>query len=91
MSYLTQATIADDPFMQSRVTQCAAQQGVTDDPDLWARTNRHTWAAAPSWDAVWESALVAHPEEGYDPGADGSVITDGMILSQVQAMLAEPG
>ena len=62
------------------------------DPDMWSSQWKRYWSAAPGWDAAWESALVAHPpEEGepeYDPGADPAVITDGMILSQVQAMLA---
>ena len=91
MSYLNQAEIAANSFMLSRVAQSAAQEGEPD-PDGWTQTNRRIWAAAPDWDAAWASALAAHendpPEEFYDPGADEAVITDQMILGQVQAMRA---
>jgi hypothetical protein len=87
MSYLTQDEIANNEAMKARVAQCAAQQLIPD-VDRWTYENRRTWAAAPGWDAAWESALVAHPEPDYDPGSDAAVITDGMILSQVQAMMA---
>lgn len=86
--YLTQAKISESQSMKSRVAQAAAQQAAPGDPDTWTFATRRYWAAAPGWDAAWESALVAHPEDDYDPGADESVITDGMILSQVQSMLS---
>jgi len=57
------------------------------DPDRWTLEKRRVWAAAPGWDAAWESARVSHPEPDYDPGTDGGVITDGQILAQVQSML----
>lgn len=91
MSYLDQSEIAANQAMLARVAQCAAQQGEAN-PDGWAHEHRRTWASAPGWDAAWASALAGHPPvEGettlYDPGSDEAVITDGMILSQVQAML----
>lgn len=87
MSYLTQDTISFNAAMYGRITMAAADEGVHD-PDSWAASNRRTWAAAPGWDAAWESSLAGHPNDpAYDPGADEAVITDGMILSQVQAML----
>ena len=85
MSYLTQSAIAGNGTMVSRVAQAAAEQHISS-PDAWAQENRRTWAAAPGWDDAWESAKVSHPEPEYDPGADESVITDGQILAQVQAM-----
>lgn len=88
MTYLVQSHIAANTAMNQRLAQCAAQEGMRDNPDAWAQINSRTWAASPGWDAAWESALVAHPEEDYDPGADEAVITDSMILSQVQLMLA---
>lgn len=84
--YLTQGLIAADPAMNTRVAQAAAQEGVTDaalDPDWWTTQWRRVWAAAPGWDAAWESALAAGNPA---PGSDPAVITDGEILSQVQAM-----
>jgi len=86
MSYLTQSTISVDPTMIIRVTQCAACEAIHQ-PDAWARSNGPIWAAAPGWDAAWESALVAHKnDDDYQPGADETVITDIMILTQVQLM-----
>jgi hypothetical protein len=99
MSYLTQNEIAGNSAMVSRVAQCAAQEDVPE-PDVWTQQNRRDWAAAPGWDAAWESARASHPEpdpgEGpvgapYDPGADEAVITDAQILAQVQGMQTGPG
>jgi hypothetical protein len=86
MSYLEQDAIAGSPSMMSRVAQCAAQQAVPD-ADVWASVNRRAWAASPGWDAAWASSLASHPDGGFDPGRDEAVITDGMILAQVQAMI----
>ena len=97
MSYLTQSAIASNGWMTQRVAQCATEQGQADS-DNWTQTNRRIWAAAPGWDEAWEYAVNTHPPEPpdpenpvipppYDPGQDEGVITDGMILSQVQAML----
>lgn len=88
MSYLTQNEIAGSPSMLNRVAQAAASEGVDGDPDTWAYANRRHWAASPGWDAAWESAEAADIE---DPGADPAVITDPMILSQVQSMLGPSG
>lgn len=89
--FLTQSTIADDPYMKLRVSSCAAQQGVTDagiDPDLWTHEWRRVWAASPSWDDQWESALAnAENPPGYAPGMDPACITDAQILAQVQSMM----
>jgi len=100
MSYLTQNEIAQNIAMQNRVAQAVAGEGIpvitgeTANPDAWTVENRRTWAAAPGWADAWESAKVSHPPDpdappgtGYDPGADEAVITDGQILSQIQAML----
>lgn len=89
MTYLTQSIIADDPYMRLRVASAAAQEGCTDngiDPDVWTLDWRRVWASAPSWDLAWESAIAASPPVA-DPGKDAGVITDGMITSQIQAMM----
>lgn len=86
MSYLNQAEIAEDSWMIKRVSQCATQENI-EDADTWVLTNRRVWAAAPGWDAAWSSARASHPDDvQYNPGADEAVITDEMILSQVQLM-----
>lgn len=99
MSYLDQSEIAADPFMSQRVAQCAAQQGQKE-PDVWTHENRREWAAAPGWDEAWNYAQSTHPapipdpenpQPPYNPGADEAVITDQMILAQVQAMLGVGG
>ena len=95
MSYLDQSVIASNQAMTERVAQCATQEGQTD-ADTWTHDNRRAWASAPGWDAAWASALASHPTPVppepftgvYDPGSDEAVITDSMILSQVQSMLA---
>lgn len=88
MSYLTQNAIASNSGMLWRVAQAAAEENAPGGPDAWTQENRRFWAAAPGWDDAWESALVANPEA--DPGLNEAVITDGMILSQVQSMLNNP-
>lgn len=90
MSYLTQSIIADDPYMRLRIASCAAQQGCAEDrgidPDAWTLEWRRDWAAAPGWDAAWESSQAQNPPL-ESPGSDPGVITDGQILSQVQSMM----
>lgn len=88
MSYLNQDEIGGNQAMMARVAQAAAEEG-NEDPDGWMFANRRFWASAPGWDDAWASAKVSHPGEDppYDPGRDEAVITDGMILAQVQAMM----
>jgi len=88
MSYLIQNEIAENRAMSNRVAQAAAQEQISSDPDRWAYENRRTWAAAPGWSDAWESAKVTDPDS--DPGLNEAVITDPMILSQVQAMAPVP-
>jgi hypothetical protein len=72
--------------MYNRVAQAAATEGFSD-PDSWTAAHRRTWAASPGWDSAWESAYASHPDDpDYQPGTDEAVITDGMILSAVQAI-----
>lgn len=88
MTFLVQSETAGNPSMLARVAQCVAQQGEPE-ADAWALLHRRTWAAAPGWDDAWASAQASHADDPvYDPGADEAVITDAMILSQIQAMLA---
>lgn len=90
MGYLTQNTIANNGYMFGRISQAAAEEGLAN-PEGWTSDNRRKWAAAPGWDDAWESAMVSHPEDPeYDPGRDEAVITDGMILAQVQSMNPPP-
>lgn len=91
MSYLTQNEIANSTAMLARVAQAAAEENLGSDPDRWTYENRRDWASAPGWDDAWESYRASHPDEPeLDPGLDEGVITDGMILSQVQSMVVPP-
>jgi hypothetical protein len=91
VSYLTQNDIANNSAMMNRVAQAATQEAIAADNDRWTYENRRAWASAPGWDAAWDSALASHPDDpDYDPGTDEAVITDGMILSQVQSMTPTP-
>ena len=86
--YLTQSLMADDPYLRLRVASCAAQEGCAEDfgidPDAWMLEWRRVWASAPGWDEAWESAQASGVAE---PGSDPGVVTDSMVLSQVQAMM----
>lgn len=92
MTYLVQNEISESPAMRNRVAQAASEQGITEDPDSWTYNFRRKWAAAPGWADAWSSYHVGNPGSA-DPGAVESVITDGMILSQIQSMVppTEPG
>ena len=83
-AYADIADVSDSPTLQRRVAACAAQQEAPGDPWAWAWEYRYTWAAAPGWGAAWASAEAGG---NPDPGADPAVITDAMILAQVQDML----
>lgn len=91
-TYLTVATITTDAAMVNRVTACAYEQAragsvFVPDPAQWVTIHRWEWAASPGWADKWEYALAAG---NPDPGADGSVITDGDILATVQYLVPPP-
>jgi len=89
MTYATVATIRRDADLSNRVAACVAVEHVAEHPEQWAAEHAWELAAQPGWAAAWESALAAHPEDAeYRPGGDAAVVTDGMILSAVQAIAA---
>ena len=75
--------VSESASLASRMTACAAQQGVAD-PQPWVWQNRWVYAVAPTWAEKYEYALAS---DNPDPGADPAVITDADILAQVQKML----
>ena len=81
-TYLSVNTVANSGSLRSRITACAAKESIPD-PETWAYAHRWQYAAAPGWGAAFDSATASG---NADPGADPAVITDGMILTQVQAM-----
>ena len=82
MAYWDVAQIASDVDLGQRVTAAAAQEG-RGDPPGW--TAQHVWdyASQPGWGDAWASAVAGGNEA---PGRDPAVITDGQILSAVQAI-----
>ena len=84
MTYWTVALMSKDDDLLNRVTACVAMEGERD-PELWTQKNKWAMAAQPGWGDAWEYALNI----GHDPatiGKDPAVITDGMVLSAVQAI-----
>jgi len=86
MSYATINVCARDTQLQGRVTAACAQEGA-DNPE------------STMWGLIWELSAAADIEAAYasalaagnpNPGGDESVITDGMILANVQANLPAP-
>ena len=86
MSYNTINVCANDQAFIGRITAAAAQEGVADPP--WTAAEIR-WAVSAKSDieAAYASALAGG---NPNPGGDESVITDGMILSAVQAHWPEP-
>jgi hypothetical protein len=82
MGYYEIAAMAQDLDLSQRVQACAAQE-IQGNPYTWQADNMLDLCASPGWDAAWSSALAAGNET---PGRDPGVITDGMILSAVQAV-----
>ena len=81
MSYATINLCVNDQSFIGRLVACCADEGAT---DPYGEAGRLQWIAASTDDieAAYASAVAA---ENPDPGGDESVITDGMILSVVQA------
>ena len=86
MSYATQSLLARDADFVNRCNAAAAKEAIPGgEAPGWVALNIWAIAASPGFDEAYASALVA----GIGlPGWDESVITDGMILSSVQALLA---
>lgn len=89
VSYSTINQCANDPAFMDRVRAATAQElnmrDVAAPPMTFAAyVDSFRWAVATATDveAAYASALAA---DNPNPGGDESVITDGMILSAVQA------
>lgn len=84
MSYSDVASIAESFSLNRRLNAGAAKESIAN-PTQWVGLYRWEIASQPGWDAAWASAVAG---EVGDPGADEGVITDAMILSGIQAVLA---
>jgi len=86
MAYSDIALLTTDNDFIFRTRACVSTQG-ENDPVGW--TNAHIWdmAAQPGFGDKYAAAILNGIAR---PGNDQSVISDGDILSAVQAVLAEP-
>ena len=86
MSYKTISRCVSDPSLVPRVTAAIAQEqrakGEPASPNALQEQLMWSVASASDVEAAYASALAA---DNPDPGGDESVITDGMILANVQA------
>jgi len=93
MSYLDVANMVQSESLRGRLCAAAANEAnagtvlIPDQPESWVGVHRWQLCAAPGWGDAWASAEASDP--GGDHGADPGVITDPMILAEVQAVLAE--
>lgn len=88
MSYYTQSLLAQDETVMLRAAACAAGEQIPD-PLTWAYAHAWELSAQPGWGAAYASARVLHdtdPDKHPPPGANEAAITDGHILSAVQAI-----
>lgn len=83
MSYATQARLAQDNALMTRVSACAATQKMSQ-PSQWAWDRQWVLATQPGWDEAYSAAITA---DNADPGGDEAVITDSMILTAVKYII----
>lgn len=95
MSYATIAVMTQDNWLMLRCRAAIAKESLSaPEGPLPALAKAYDlsmimWvlAAQPTWDTTWEYAVNVGRPEGAPPiGNDGTVITDGMILSAVQSL-----
>lgn len=83
--------MAEDPYgaisdvresgsLARRIATCAFKEGEPA-PEQWTYDHRWEWSAAPGWGAAFASAEASG---NPDPGDSDDVITDGMVLAEVQ-------
>ena len=89
MGYYDVSLLKADTAFLGRVAASYAQEtplGEGIDPDQFATTHAWDYAAAPGFGDAYASALAGG---NPSPGSDPAVITDGMILSATQAIIAD--
>lgn len=85
MSYSTITQCATDQAFLDRLTAACAQEGRSDAQGAMVQI-AYPVSVHSDIEAAYASALAA---SNPNPGGDESVVTDGMILSAVQAELAK--
>lgn len=87
MSYNSINQCANDEALRQRVTAACAAEGVIVNPGGSMESVIWGVATASDVEAAYAYAIAS---ETPNPGGDETVITDAMILSHVQALLASP-
>lgn len=86
MSYGDIARIRQDAPLRDRICACVALEAPAESPETWALGMGWRLAAQPGWADAWRNAPKDQPD-GYEIGADESVITDEMIRDAVTRLL----
>jgi hypothetical protein len=86
MAYSDIALLSSDSDFIQRTRACATTEGEPD-PLGWSQAHQWQMAAAPGFGDAYASAII---NGIVRPGNDPSVISDGQILSAVQALRSEP-
>jgi hypothetical protein len=88
MTYQSNVRVFESRTLWKRVTACAAMEG-QEEPGGWVTAHQWTLATQPGWGDAWTYFLDTNQNSTVsDPGDREDVITDGMILSAVQALRA---
>ena len=82
MAYIDVAQMQSDGDLAARGTACLASEGEPNPSGVWFELSWQI-VAAPGWGDKWASAVAGGVER---PGRDQSVISDGDLLAQVQAV-----
>ena len=87
MSYNDVVEMKNSPRLKERTIAAAATQEGISNPE--GAVDNYWWkiVASPGWSEAWAYYRTANPEDESDVGANSGVITDGMILSAVQAVI----
>ena len=86
MSYNAIYACATDPDFRNRVAACAVQENAAPaGGEAYATQNALTIASRKDIEQAWSYSMTSDP---YHPrrGHDEAIITDGMILTAVQAL-----
>lgn len=86
MAYSDIALLSSDSDFMQRTRACAATEGEAD-PVAWVSEHQWAMAATPTFGEKYGYAVATGVVR---PGNDPTVISDGDILSAVQALQAEP-
>lgn len=88
MSYKSISLAAQDPHLRLRIAACMAQEYNGPRHPL-ENTDQLMWniCSSPGWGEAYEYAISTEVD---NPGDDPAVISDGMILAAVQAIVNPP-